>query len=194
MCRCGLVQLCTALSVIICCAARQVPPASPAGAGQRSARGARTLCSPTSLEQLRPKLSLPKMKYTTPPPAHRHPLGGSLFLRLVLRGTVFALRGTVLRGTCLEGHCQLGSLRAACPGGGRAAARLRAGATLLRHCGERGGRWGGELRAARALEVQPRAGLEVERRAPLTLRLLLAVTRFVHDAARLVALALTPHL
>eukprot|EP00964_Phaeocystis_antarctica_P056300 scaffold33213_cov60-Phaeocystis_antarctica.AAC.6 len=94
----------------------------------------------------------------------RPPAGDSLFLRRVLRGTVFALRGTVLRGTCLEGHCQLSSLRTACPGGGRAAARLRAGARLLRQRGERGGRWGGELRAARALEVQPRAGLEAASR------------------------------
>ena len=78
MCRCGLVQLCTALSV--------AQPARchrrPAGAGQRSARGARTLCSPTSLEQLRPKLSLPKMKYTTPPPAHRHPPAAAYFSAL----------------------------------------------------------------------------------------------------------------
>ena len=63
-----------------------------------------------------------------PAPTPRAAPRDSLFLRrLVLRFTVFALRGTVFRGSCcLEGHGPLGPLRAARPGGGLAAPGLAA--------------------------------------------------------------------
>ena len=78
--------LCSYVRLYLLRTAGQVPPATGRCgyvSGQLVVQGRYVLLHPpTSLEQLRPKLSLPKMKYTTPPLAHRHPPAAAYFSAL----------------------------------------------------------------------------------------------------------------